>query len=145
MPTIVLADDHQAVRRQVRALLEEEPDFEVIGEAGCGLEAAQIVESSKPDVLVLDLVMGDMNGFEVTRLLAKKSPATGIVIYSMYGSEAYVSAALQAGARAYVLKGSSSAELVHAIREVAAGNFYMPGSLSRDVIKKSLEKSDGAE
>jgi DNA-binding NarL/FixJ family response regulator len=131
MTTIVLADDHAAVRRHVRALLEEEPDFGVIGEAADGLETVQTVEHLKPDVLVLDLMMGGMNGIEVTRRVARSSPNTGVVIYSIYGIKAYVVEALQAGAKAYVLKGLDSAELVRAVREVAAGRIYLPGYLSQ--------------
>jgi DNA-binding NarL/FixJ family response regulator len=131
MTTIVLADDHAAVRRHVRALLEEEPDFGVIGEAADGLEAVQTVERLQPDVLVLDLMMGGINGIEVTRQVAGSSPNTGVVIYSIYGIRAYVVEALQAGAKAYVLKGLDSAELVRAVREVAAGRIYLPGYLSQ--------------
>jgi DNA-binding NarL/FixJ family response regulator len=131
MTTIVLADDHAAVRRHVRALLEEEPDFGVIGEAADGLETVQTVEHLQPDVLVLDLMMGGMNGIEVTQRVARSSPNTGVVIYSIYGIKAYVVEALQAGAKAYVLKGLDSAELVRAIREVAAGRMYLPGYLSQ--------------
>jgi DNA-binding NarL/FixJ family response regulator len=131
MTTIVLADDHAAVRRHVRALLEEEPDFGVIGEAADGLKTVQTVEHLKPDVLVLDLMMGGMNGIEVTRRVARSSPNTGVVIYSIYGIKAYVTEALQAGAKAYVLKGLDSAELVRAVREVAAGRIYLPGYLSQ--------------
>jgi DNA-binding NarL/FixJ family response regulator len=127
--TIVLADDHTAVRGHVSALLEEEPDFCIIGEAADGLETTQTVERLRPDVLVLDLVMEGMNGIEVTRRVARSSPKTGVIIYSMYDNKEYVIEALQAGAKAYILKGSDSAELVHAIREVSAGHIYLPEPL----------------
>ena len=83
MPTIVLADDHNVVRHGLRALLEAEPDFRVIGEAGDGLETAQMVERLKPDVLVVDLMMSGINGLEVTRQVSKRSPGTNVVILSM--------------------------------------------------------------
>src|SRR5512147_2827783 len=124
MPTIVLADDHNVVRHGLRALLEAEPDFRVIGEASDGLETAQMVERLKPDVLVVDLMMSGINGLEVTRQVSKRSPGTNVVILSMYGNEGYVLEALRAGAKAYVLKESTSEELVRAVREASSGNHY---------------------
>jgi DNA-binding NarL/FixJ family response regulator len=143
--TIVLADDHPAVRRYVRELLEEEPAFHIIGEASDGVETTQIVEHLQPHVLVLDLIMEGMNGIEVTQQVVKTSPKTRVVIYSMYGNEAYVVAALRAGAKAYVLKESASDELVRAIYEVVAGHVYLPAPLSQTIIDEYQEKADNAE
>jgi DNA-binding NarL/FixJ family response regulator len=126
---MVLADDHASVRKHVRALLQQESGFHVIGEAADGLETVQTVERLQPDILVLDLMMECMNGIEVTQWVVRNFPKTGIVIYSIYGNKAYVVQALQAGAKAYVLKGSDSAELVRAIREVATGHMYLPDLL----------------
>src|ERR1041384_2425658 len=114
MITIVLADDHQVVRQGLRALLKVEADFSVVGEAGDGLEALQLVEQLKPNVLVLDLMMPGLNGLEVCRQLSKHLPHTHIVILSMYSNEAYVLEALGNGASAYGRQDSSSAALVRA-------------------------------
>ena len=138
---IVLADDHHVVRRGLKTLLEAEPDFDVIGEASDGLEAADLVERLQPDVLVLDMVMPGLNGVEVTRRAAKHSPQTRIVILSMYDNEAYVLEALRAGAKAYVLKRSTSEELVRAIREAIAGRYYLSPPLSGRAIEAYMEKA----
>jgi len=135
MTTIVLADDHQLVRQGLRALLEGESDLRVIGEAGNGLEAVRLVERLNPNVLILDLMMPGINGLEVTRQIKKNSFQTGIVILSMYADEAYVLEALGNGASAYVLKDSNASDLVHAVREVAAGRRYLSPPLSDRAIE----------
>ena len=147
MTTIVLADDHAAVRNQLHSLLEEEPGFHVIGEASDGFETVQTVESLHPDVLVLDLMMEGMNGIEVTRQLSESWPQTKIIIYSMYDNKAYVVEALQAGAKAYVLKGSNSTELVHAISEVTTGQIYLPESLSKysGEVKRLINENNNSD
>lgn len=144
MTTIVLADDHHVVRQGLRALLEAETDFNVIGEAGDGLEAIQLIEQLRPNVLVLDLMMPGLNGLETTRQVSKHSPQTRTVILSMYANEAYVLEALSNGASAYVLKDSSSADLVHAVREVAAGRRYLSPPLSDRAIEVYQEKARAA-
>lgn len=147
MIKIVLADDHNIVRKGIRALLTVQPDFEVIGETGDGLEAVSLVEKLDPDILVLDLMMGGINGLEVTRQLQKKAVRTGIVVLSMYSDESYVREALRSGARAYLLKDNTDDELVYAIREVARGRRYLSSPLSERAIdyyiqKMSTEKED---
>jgi two-component system, NarL family, response regulator NreC len=141
MTTVVLVDDHQVVRQGLRALLEAEPDVLVVGEAGNGLEALQLVERLKPDVLVLDLILPDLNGLEVTRRICQHATQTRIVILSMRASEAYVLEALRNGAAAYVLKASSAADLVQAVREVSAGRHYLSPPLSERAIAAYLQKA----
>jgi len=143
--TIVLADDHQVVRHGLRSLLEAEPDFSVVGETGDGLEAAQLVERLQPDVLVLDLMMPGLNGLEVTRQVSQRSPRTRVVILSMHASEAHVLEALRSGAAAYVLKESTSAELVRAVREAVAGRRYLSSPLSERAIEAYMQKAESAE
>ncbi len=142
--TVVLADDHQVVRQGLKALLEAEPDFKVVGEAGDGLQAIRRVELLCPRVLVLDLMMPGLNGLDVVRQLKKGSPHTQVVILSMYANEAYVLEALSNGASAYVLKDSSSADLVHAVREAAAGRRYLSPPLSDRAIEVYQEKARAA-
>jgi two-component system, NarL family, response regulator NreC len=138
---IVLADDHHIVRQGVKALLEAEKDFSVIGEAPNGEEAIKLVESLKPDVLVADLIMGGLNGLEVTKHVHKSSPKTNVIILSMYGNEAYVIEALDSGAKGYVLKDSTSEELVQAIRDAMAGKHHLSPPLSEESVEKYRKKT----
>jgi len=144
MTTIALADDHQVVRNGLRVLLEAEPDFSVVGEAGDGLEAVRLVERLQPDALVLDLMMPGLNGLEVARQVSQRSPQTRVVILSMYDNEAYVLEALRAGAAAYVPKESTSAELVRAIREAVAGRRYLSPPLSERAIEIYIQRAESA-
>ena len=144
MMKIVLADDHHVVRQGLRALLEAEPDFRIIGEAGDGLEAIELVEHLQPDVLVLDVMMPGLTGLEVTRKVSQDSPQTRVVILSMYDNEGYVVEALRNGANGYVLKDSTADNLVQAVREVAAGRRYLSPPLSERSIRAYIEKAKGA-
>jgi DNA-binding NarL/FixJ family response regulator len=139
--TIALADDHPVVRQGLRTVLEAEPDFEVIAEAGDGLEATRLVERLKPSVLVVDIMMPGLNGLEVTREVRHRSPDTRVVVLSMYADEAYVLEALRNGAAGYALKASVSTELVYAMREVAAGRRYLCTPLSQRAIEAYIEKA----
>ena len=141
MINIVLADDHNIVRKGIQALLALQSDFKVIGEACDGLEAIEMVEKLKPDILVLDLMMAGVNGMEVARQLSKKCPQTGIVVLSMHSNEAYVVEALRCGAKAYILKDNTTEELEHAIREVAAGRRYLSGPLAERAIEVYAQKT----
>ncbi|MFQ6101932.1 MAG: response regulator [Anaerolineae bacterium] len=134
MTTIVLADDHHIVRKGMRALLEAEPDFRLVGEASDGLETAQLVERLRPDVLVLDLMMPGLNGIEVTRQVRKRSPRTQVIILSMHANDGYVLEALRSGATGYVLKDASMSELIQAVRDVATGRRYLSPLLAERAI-----------
>jgi DNA-binding NarL/FixJ family response regulator len=142
--TIVLADDHAVVRQGLRALLEAEPDFAIVGEAADGLGVADLVERLKADLLVLDLMLPGLNGLEVTRQVQQRSPQTRVVVLSMYANEAYVLEALRNGAAAYVLKEASAADLVHAIHEVMAGRRYLSPPLSESAIELYVQKAKAA-
>jgi len=137
---VVVADDHEVVRRGLGALINAEADLEIVGEADDGVAAAHLVEQVKPDVLVLDLMMGGMNGLEVARQVRRSSPDTAIVVLSMYDNEAYVVEALDAGVMAYVLKGSPTEEVVRAIRQVAQGHRYLAPPLSERAIEAYVQK-----
>jgi len=142
MITILLADDHSIVRQGLRALLEVEPDFCIVGEAADGLEVTQLIEYLQPDVLVLDLMMPGLDGLEVTRRVNQRSPQTRIIILSMYGNEAYVVEVLRNGAAGYVLKKSTADELVRAVRAVVAGQRYLSPPLSEQTIETYMQKAD---
>ena len=137
--TIVLADDHRIVRQGLRALLTAEENFEVVGEAGDGREALELVRRLRPDVLVLDLMMPGLNGLEVARQLHRQTPKVGVVVLSMYDDEGFVLEALAHGVAAYVLKDSNSSDLVQAVREVAAGRRYLSPPLSDRAIETYLQ------
>ena len=143
MTTIVLADDHEVVRQGLRALLEAEEDFSVIGEAADGLEALELVERLAPDVLVLDLMMPGLNGLEVARRVAKLSAKSRVVILTMHSSEAYVLEALKSGASAFVLKNVGLPELARAVREAASGRRYLSPPFSQERIDRYLSKVKG--
>lgn len=128
--SIVLADDHLIVRQGLHALLEAEPDLNVIGQTGDGLEAVELVKRLNPDVAVLDLMMPGLNGLEVARQLSKMTPRTKIIILSMYDDEGFVLEALSNGVSAYVLKDTGSADLINAVREVTCGHRYLSPSLT---------------
>ena len=134
--TILLADDHPLVRHGLRMLLEAEPQFSVVGETGDGLEVAPLVRRLRPDVLVLDLVLPGLGGLEVAGLVKRETPETRVVVFSVYADVAFVAKALQAGALAYVFKKSTPAELVRAMREVAAGRPYVSPPLSLEAVEQ---------
>ena len=144
---ILLADDHVIVRQGLRALLASEKDFEIVGEAGNGLEALEAIKKLKPDVAVLDLMMPALNGLEVTRQLQKQMPQISVIILSMYDDEGFVLDALSKGALGYVLKDSDAGDLVYAIREISQGRRYLSPPLSDRAIAayQQLAKSNTLE
>ena len=142
---IVLAEDHEVVRQGLRALLEKEPGLSVVGETSDGLQVADLVERTKADVLVLDLVLPGLGGLDVAREVARRSSRTRIVILSMHASEAFVVQAFRSGASAYVLKESSAAELVRAIGEVLAGRRHLSPPLSDKAIEEYVARAKEAE
>jgi len=142
---ILLADDHQVVREGFRALLEAEPDFEIVAETGDGLEAVRFAEHHKPHVLVVDLMMPGLNGLEVARQITQRLPRTHIVVLSMHANEAYVLEALKNGACAYVLKDASAAELVRAVREANSGRRYLSPPLSEPAINNYIQRTRNSD
>lgn len=127
---LVLADDHPLVREGLRALLESDPEFSVVGQADDGVEVPALVEQLHPDVVVLDLMMPGRSGLDVIRELAQRPGAPPVLILSMYENEAYVFEALRSGAAGYVLKQAPAAELALGIRAVAAGVRYLSPPLT---------------
>ncbi len=132
---ILLADDHAILRRGLRALLEREPDMEVLGEAADGRETVKAVETLRPDVVVLDITMPNLNGIEAARQIVAKADGTAIIILSMHSDEGYVLRALRAGARGYLLKDAVEGELIQAIRAVAGGKAYFSPEVSKLLVE----------
>jgi len=128
---ILLADDHNILRDGMRLLLERQPGFAVVGEAGDGREIVELAREHHPDVIVMDIAMPNMNGIEATRRIVEKNPETGVVILSMHYDESYVLRSLKAGARAYLLKDALKSELIAAIRAVAEGRSFFSPKVSR--------------
>lgn len=141
MTTIILADDHQVLREALRMLLETQADFQVIAEAGDGLETVQLAERLKPDVLIVDMMMPALSGLEAARRTKRVSPSTKVIVLSMHDTESYVVESLQAGVAGYILKKSSSQELVYAIRQALQGNVYLSPSLNERAIQAYLQRS----
>jgi DNA-binding NarL/FixJ family response regulator len=132
---VVLADDHALVRDGLRAVLAREPDLELVGEAGDGREALRVAEAAKPDVAVLDLAMPLLNGLDAARQLAMWDRRPRTILITMHAEDRYVLEALRAGVRGYVLKKQAAADLVRAIREVAAGRVYLSPGVGAAVVE----------
>ena len=124
---ILLGEDHTIVRQGLRKILEAEPDWEVVGEASDGREAVRLCGECSPDVAILDIGMPLLNGIDATRQIVKRHPAIGVVILSMHSDEPYILRALQAGARAYLLKDSADTDLIRGVTAAAsAKSFFSP-------------------
>jgi DNA-binding NarL/FixJ family response regulator len=124
---VVLGDDHTLVRQGIRKILEERHEWEVVAEAGDGREAVKQVLEHEPDVAILDIGMPLLNGIEATRQIVKRAPTVRVLILSMHSDEAYITQALQAGAKGYLLKDSADTDLIRGVTDVAAGkSFFSP-------------------
>ena len=127
---IMLADDHALVREGLKQLIDGEPDMEVVGEAGDGLQACQQVAALRPDVLVLDLSMPGLSGLQATEQLRQAGTPVKVLVLSMHEEEGYLRQLLRAGASGYVLKRAAAGELTRAVRTVAAGGMYIDPMLA---------------
>ena len=131
---ILLADDHAVVRQGFKMILGAQPDMEIVGEAGNGREAVELAEELKPDVVVMDVAMPELNGIEATRRVTSSVPHARIIALSMHKDSVYVREVLRAGARGYLLKDSDAGELVSAVRAVAKGEGYLSPAVSNAVL-----------
>lgn len=134
MITILLAEDHHIVRQGLKSMLSAEKGFRLLGEAGDGLTAMELVAKHTPDVLVLDLMIPRLHGLEVVRRVRKEHPSTRILVLSMNSEDPYVVEALRSGATGYVLKDCATSNLPKAIRSVAAGKRYLSPALAERAI-----------
>jgi len=124
---VLLADDHGVVRKGLRFLLEQHPSVEVVGEAADGRAAVQLAESLNPAVIVMDIGMPLLNGIDATSRILERDPRIGVIILSMHSDETYLTRALTAGARGYLLKDSADSDIVKAVETVAQGKpFFSP-------------------
>ena len=137
---LLLGDDHTLVRHGLRKILEEKPEWQVVGEAGDGREAARLAEDVKPDVAILDIGMPLLNGIEATRQIIRRVPSCRVLILSMHADEAYLGRALQAGAKGYLLKDSAATDLVQAVTAVASGKTFFSPTMAQSMIDDYLRR-----
>ena len=135
---IVLADDHTIVRQGLRSILEQQDGINVVAEAQNGREAVRLTEQLKPDVVVMDFGMPDLNGLEATRQIKQRDPDTRVLILTRHADQEYVKSILKAGASGYLVKKSAVEELVIAIQAVQRGDSYLDPSISTSIIKEYL-------
>jgi DNA-binding NarL/FixJ family response regulator len=128
---VLLVDDHALVRRGFRRMLEDEPSFQIVGEASNGQEAIERAAELRPDVIVMDCALPQVNGIEASRQILEKHPNIGILMLSMHSEDTLVRQALDAGAKGYILKNAMDLDLVSAIKRIAAGNTVLDPQLTR--------------
>jgi two-component system response regulator NreC len=132
---ILLADDHNVMRRGLRLLLESQPDFKVVAEAADGRQAIAQAEAQKPDVVVLDVAMPNLSGIEAAQRILSDAPSIALIVLSMHSDEGYVLRALKAGAKGYLLKDSAEGDLIEAIRSVTQGKTFFSPEISRMLVE----------
>lgn len=148
MIRVLIVDDHDLVREGIRALLEQDPGFAIVGETGDGQEAIRLARSLQPDVVLMDVYLeGGIGGLDATEAIVGERPDTRVVILTQYANRKYIRRALRVGARGYLLKRSLAAELREALRAVHQGRRYLHPAVAGDVVDlvttgKSLEDDD---
>ena len=138
---ILIADDHTVLREGMRHLLENEKDFEVVGEASDGEQAVKLVTELKPDVIVMDIVMPKLSGVEATKLIKQIHPSSAILILTAYSDVRYILGLLEAGACGYLLKSARGTEVVGAIRAVCSGESVLDPEVTRRLLQRKLGAS----
>lgn len=134
MIRILLVDDQTLIRQGIKLLLDLEPDLEVVGLAGNGREALELAARLRPDVVLMDVRMPELDGVAATRALTAQQPHIGVIILTTFDDDEYIFEGLKAGARGYLLKDVSSEEIAHAVRAVAAGQALIQPSVARKVV-----------
>lgn len=148
---ILLADDHIMLRQGIRLLLDREPDFEIVAEAGDGEEAVTLVGEYKPDVVLMDVGMPKLGGLEATRQIKAAHPATAVLVLTIHDDEEYIIGFLEAGAVGYLMKSAYGEELSRAIRSIMAGDMVLHPMVGRKLLRCAANrqlypvKAEGAE
>ncbi len=137
--TVLLADDHNLVRRGFRRILEDDPTIEVVGEAGSGEEAVRLAAELSPQVIVMDCAMPGMTGLAATRRILEQTPGVAILMLSMHAEDTLVRQAMEAGARGYVLKSALDLDLAGAVKRAAAGETVLDAGMPRSASPKGLK------
>ena len=145
--SIVIIDDHQLFREGVKRILDFESSFDVVAEGDDGSEAMDLVETHKPDVVIMDINMPNMNGVEATKMLVNRYPETKVIILSIHDDENYVQHALKTGAQGYLLKEMDADALIDAVRVVAEGGSYLHPKVTHNLVKeyRRLAAEEGAD
>ena len=139
---ILIVDDHAVVRRGVRSLLESQPGWEISGEAATGREAVDLARRLRPDVVVMDLSLPELNGLDATRQILKESPGSEIVVLTMHHSEELARSVLQAGARGYVLKSDVDQNLITAIESVRQHKPFLTSTVTEFVLDDYMRRTE---
>ncbi|MDO7485333.1 response regulator [Peribacillus sp. NPDC096622] len=134
--SIIIIDDHQLFREGVKRILDFESSFDVVAEGDDGSEAMDLVETHKPDVVIMDINMPNMNGVEATKMLVSRYPETKVIILSIHDDENYVQHALKTGAQGYLLKEMDADALIDAVRVVAEGGSYLHPKVTHNLVKE---------
>ena len=144
MPRVLIADDHAIVRTGLRTLLKADPTIELVGEATGGSEALDLAEKTRPDILLLDLSMPDLDGISVTREIRLRLPETRVLILTVHEEQALLQEAIRAGAAGYVLKQAAEGELLSAIHVLMRGDMYVDPAMMRDLLHDTVERPPSA-
>lgn len=137
---ILIADDHTLMREGIRALLDNEPDITVVGEADDGRETVRLAHQLRPNVILMDIAMPSLNGLEATRQIKREHPEINVLVLTMYDHEEYLRQVLKVGASGYILKRAAASELVAAIRAVNAGEAVLSPSITRILLDDYLRR-----
>ena len=137
--TVLIADDHIVMRQGLRALLQTERDIEIVGEADTGRQAVRLAKALKPDVVLMDVAMPELNGLEATRQIINEVPRSRVLILSSYNDDEYVEQSTEAGAAGYLLKQAAFTDVVRAIREVKKGNVFFSPAISKRLMDQYRE------
>lgn len=143
--TVVLVDDHAVVRAGLKAVLSTAKDIKVIGEGTNGKDAISLAQRLDPDVIVMDLSMGEMDGAEATKELKSKDTRSKILILTMHAEDTYLVPLLEAGVSGYLVKSAADRELIDAVRSVAHGDVYMQPSAARALAQRIQRKAEHAD
>lgn len=137
---ILIADDHGIVRSGLRLQLERSADLEVVGEASDGREAARMAEELVPDIVIMDIGMPNLNGIQATTQIVKKNPKIGVIILSMHSDETYITRALSAGAKGYLLKDNAEVDLLRAVQVVAQGKPFFSPAIANTLLEDYMRQ-----
>ncbi len=143
--TIALVDDHMLVRNGIKSLLEEERDLQVIAEGSNGFEAIDIVDQYKPDILIIDVRMPELNGIDAVQIIQEKGSSSKSIVLSMHDSEEYILQSIKAGAFGYLLKDTDKKEFIKAIHTVHSGEKYFSGDISNIIVSNLLQNDSSTK